>query len=57
MKTARTKPDTAAAPETAPAAPASPAPGMPAPLPAEGGRWIRRPDGALERAIPALKGA
>lgn len=55
MKTARTKPETAAAPETAAPAPAPIA--SPAALPAEGGRWIRRPDGTLERAKPAVKGA
>lgn len=49
MKTARTKPETADA--------AEPAPPAPTPLPAEGGRWIRRPDGSLERAKPAVKGA
>lgn len=55
MKTVRVKPETAAAPESAPPAPSAIA--SPPPLPAEGGRWIRRPDGTLERAKPALKGA
>lgn len=54
MKTARTKPETAAAAEPAPPAPPI---ASPAALPAEGGRWIRRPDGTLERAKPAVKGA